>query len=173
MIGVYAIRFIHSETQYDTKGSTNVFTVQLHLDNQSSTSKKKIKAEDDPDTEEAERTDNKIHQKVCKFCKGDVDAFICWTEQLNIAIKGKPYDTTKLEVVIVSAILYGGLTDTWNENITSVTSELVNKVKTDKAGVKTDYKATHEFSNKSFDICLTNLRDMFLTSSLQESSKAT
>ena len=45
---------------------------------------------------------------------------------MDSVVKGKPYDTTKAKFLIVSTILYRDLTDTWNENVTTVTNEIVN-----------------------------------------------
>ena len=92
-IGVPTIWFITSDTQYDVEGSKNEFTIYLYLNDQTSTYKKKRKIEEGPDNQEVERTYNKSHQKVCKLCKGSVEAYIHWTKQLNTVINGKPCDT--------------------------------------------------------------------------------
>ena len=83
-------------------------------------------------------------------------------KQTDSVIKGKLYDTTKEKIVIVSAILYGDLTDTWNENMTTVTNEMANKVKTDAQGVVTKYKTARGPYVKAFEQCLLNLREFLL-----------
>ena len=81
---------------------------------------------------------------------------------MDSVFKVKPCDTTKSKFVIVSTMLYINLTYTWNYNVTVVTNLMVNKVKTEKAGVVTNYKAACGPSSNTFDICLMNLREMFL-----------
>ena len=87
-------------------------------------------------------------------------------------IKVKPCDTPKSEFVIVFAMVYGDLTDTWNKNVTAVTNKMVNKVKTDKAGRVTSYKAIRGPSAKAFDIYPVNLREQFFENFVARNQKA-
>ena len=74
---------------------------------------------------------------------------------MDSVTKGKLCDTTKLKFAITSKILYGDLTDTWNEHVATVTNEMVNKLKTDKAGTVTNYNAVRVSSAKGVQ-CMPN-----------------
>ena len=85
---------------------------------------------------------------------------------MDSVIKSKSFDTTKEKIIIVPAMLYEDLTDTWNKNVTIVNNEMVNTVKTDAQGVVRNYKAVRGPPAKAFEQCLLNLRERFLIISL-------
>ena len=111
--------------------------------------------------EETENKDNKIWQKVRKLCEGDAEVCIRWVKEMSNVVKDTSCDTIKSKLVMVSDMIYSSMTDTWNENITAITHELVNKVKVEKSGVNTNYKAAQGPLTKAFDIYLINQRERF------------
>ena len=76
--------------------------------------------------------DDKIRQKIRKLCEGDADEFIRWNKQLDTMIKDKSCDTAKYNFVMVAAMLYGYISDTWSKHVTSVTRNIRNKKCTDE-----------------------------------------
>ena len=84
IIVVPTIQLIPKEIWYDVEGSTNKFTVSLHLDDPTlnSSSSKKRKAEDGSDVTTEEDYSNSIKQRIRKLYKEDAAAYL--------VIKGKP-----------------------------------------------------------------------------------
>ena len=136
------------------------FTIHLNLGETASCSTKKWPVEGGGEVVKEEAVDNKIQQKIHNLCEDDADEFIRWNKQLDTVIKDKPYDTAKSKFVIVAAILYGYLSDTWVEYGSAVTKELHNKNRTNESGTKGEVKEKKGIMNQSFSVYLTRLKKM-------------